>query len=120
MPRSGFVQSRIRSYEKRFLGHHISDYRLSPAAQLDLESIWDFTAQTWSPNQADSYLRGLADKLTLLCENPLIAREHTEIDPPVRLHPYRSHVIIYRVEADHLAVIRIAHMRQRWQTLVND
>ena len=98
----------------------VSKYRLSPAAQQDLESIWDFTAQTWSPDQADSYLRGLAEKLTLLCENPLIARERAEIDPPVRLHPYKSHVIIYRVEADHLAVIRIAHMRQHWQRLIGD
>ena len=98
----------------------VSEYRLSPAAQQDLESIWDFTVQTWSPDQADSYLRGLADKLSLLCENPLIARERAEIDPPVRLHPYRSHLIIYRVEADHLAVIRIVHGRQRWQVLLDD
>jgi len=98
----------------------VSEYRLSSAAQQDLESIWDFTAQTWSPDQADSYLRGLADKLTLLCENPLIARERSEIDPPVRLHLYKSHVIIYRVEDDHVAVIRIAHMRQQWQALLND
>lgn len=98
----------------------VSEYRLSPAAQQDLESIWDFTAQTWLPDQADSYLRGLAEKLTLLCANPLIARERAEIDPPVWLHPYKSHVIIYRIEADHLAVIRIVHVRQHWQALVND
>jgi toxin ParE1/3/4 len=98
----------------------VSEFRLSPAAQQDLDGIWDYTAATWSPDQADDYLRGLGDKLALLCENPLIARERSEIDPPVRLHPYRSHVIIFRVEADHLAVIRIAHMRQRWQSLVTD
>jgi len=56
----------------------------------------------------------------LVRETPLIARERSEIDPPVRLHPYRSHAVIYRVEADHLAVIRIAHIRQRWQSLVTD
>ena len=98
----------------------VSEFRLSPAAQQDLDGIWDYSAATWSPDQADDYLRGLGDKLALLCENPLIARERSEIDPPVRLHPYRSHVVIYRVEADHLAVIRIAHMRQRWQSLVTD
>ena len=32
-------------------------YRLSPAAEADLENIWDFTAQQWSPDQAESYIR---------------------------------------------------------------
>jgi toxin ParE1/3/4 len=62
----------------------------------------------------------LADKLTLLCENSFVAPERAEIDPPIRLHRYKSHVIIYRVEDDHIAVIRIAHMRRDWQALLND
>jgi toxin ParE1/3/4 len=98
----------------------VSEYRLSPAAQRDLENIWEFTALNWSSDQADVYLRGLADKLASLCENPSIARERTEIAPPVRLHPYKSHLVIHRVEEDHLVVIRIAHMRQRWRALLSD
>ncbi len=97
----------------------IEDYRLSPAAQSDLSGIWDYTAEMWSPDQADAYLRGLGDKLDALCSHPEIARERTEIDPPVRLHPYRSHLIIYRIENDHLAIIRIVHSRQHWQALLN-
>lgn len=98
----------------------IEEYRLSPAAQRDLNSIWDYTAETWSPGQADAYLRGLGDKLDALCSHPEIARERAEIDPPVRLHPYRSHLIIYRIEKDHLAIIRVVHGRQHWQVLLNE
>ena len=54
----------------------------------------------------------------MLLRHPEMAREYTEIDPPVRLHPYRSHLIVYRIDADHLAVIRILHARQHWQALL--
>jgi len=96
------------------------EFRLSPAAQIDLDGIWTYTAETWSPDRADAYLRGLGAKLDALCSHPEIARERHEIDPPVRLHPYRAHLIIYRIEDDHLAIIRVVHKRQHWQALLND
>lgn len=98
----------------------LSGYRLSPQARNDLGNIWSYTAQTWSADQADTYLRGLDQKLGDLCLNPESARERKEIDPPVRLHPYRSHLVIYRIEGDQLAVIRIVHYRQHWQLLLNE
>lgn len=98
----------------------IKGYRLSPAAQNDLNGIWDYTALMWSPDQADSYLRGLAQMLDVLCDHPEIARERTEIDPPVRLHHCRSHLIIYRIADDHLAILRVVHRHQHWQALLNE
>jgi len=37
----------------------VSRYLLSPAAQADLEQIWDYTCQRWDVDQADDYLREL-------------------------------------------------------------
>ncbi len=98
----------------------VSEYRLSPAAQGDLERIWVFTVQMWSADQAEAYLQGLDETLDILVAHPGIARERYEIVPPVRLHPYRSHLIVYRIEPDHLAVIRILHTRQHWQALLRN
>lgn len=98
----------------------IESYRLLPSAQSDLGSIWDYTAEMWSPEQADAYLHGLADTLDALCHHPEIARERNETDPPVRLHPNRAHLITYRIEDDHPAIIRVVHNRQHWRAVLNE
>lgn len=92
----------------------VSAYRLTPAAQGDLEAIWRFTANRWSVRQAEAYLSGLRDVLEDLIANPRMARERFELTPPVRVHPYGSHIIIYMIETDHLAVVRIRHSRENW------
>jgi len=68
----------------------ISDYRLTPAAQQDLDDIWNHTAKTWSPEQASNYLRGLLGTVNMLLIHPRIGRERSEISPPVRIHPHAS------------------------------
>jgi toxin ParE1/3/4 len=50
---------------------------------------------------------------------PEIARERREFDPPVRVHPSAQHVIIYRLEADHLANLRVLGGHQNWQAFLD-
>ncbi|WP_425051025.1 type II toxin-antitoxin system RelE/ParE family toxin [Psychromarinibacter sp. S121] len=95
-------------------------YRLSPAAENDLAGIWRYSAETWSVDQADTYLRDLDKRLHDLCRNPEVARERTEVSPAVRLYPYRSHLIIYRVEGDWVSVLRVVHNRRNWEALLGD
>jgi len=96
------------------------EYRLSPAALSDLDAIWDYTARTWSVNQAETYIRGLATDMDLLVQHPQLARERTEIRPPVRLYRSGSHLILYRIEAGWLDVLRIVHARQNWAAYLNE
>jgi toxin ParE1/3/4 len=84
-------------------------YRLRPKAVEDLEAIWLYTAQQWSVDQADLYTQQLTAGMNLLVTQPKIARERTELNPPVRIYPVASHLIIYRIEADYLDIIRIRH-----------
>lgn len=39
----------------------MTGYTLTPAAQGDLDGIWDYTAATWGENQAVRYLEDLRD-----------------------------------------------------------
>ena len=96
----------------------LSHYRLSPAAQADLEEIWLYSAETWSVDQAERYMDLLEEAFERLRAMPGIARERLEFTPPVRIHPAASHLIIYRIEADHLAILRILGGRQDWQAVL--
>ena len=98
----------------------IVEYRLSPAALSDLDAIWDYSAGMWSATQAETFIRGLASDMDLLVQHPGIACERTEIRPPVRLYRSGSHLIIYRIEAEWLEVLRIVHARQNWATYLNE
>src|SRR6056297_98118 len=96
----------------------LADYRLTPNAEADLEDIWLYTAQTWSPDQADTYIDSLVRTIETLVAMPTIARERDEFDPPVRIHPAAEHLIVYRVEAAVLLVIRILGGRQNWRAML--
>ena len=93
-------------------------YRLTPAAQDDLENIWLYTARTWSAAQADRYADILEDTLERLLFMPEMARERLDFDPPVRIHPSAEHLIIYRVEGNHLSSLRVLGAGQDWHAIL--
>lgn len=92
--------------------------RLTPRAELDLEAIWQYGAAEWSPDQADHYIDGLVAIFDLLCAMPLIAREHMDFTPPVRIHPTGPHLVVYRISDIYLDVLRVLGGRQDWQKLL--
>ncbi|MDB4240793.1 type II toxin-antitoxin system RelE/ParE family toxin [Yoonia sp.] len=96
----------------------LTSYRLTPAAQNDLEDIWLHTSQRWSAAQADRYTDILEDTLERLLFMPEMARERSEFDPPVRIHPSSEHLIIYRTEDSHLAILRVLGAAQDWQAIL--
>ena len=96
----------------------LTTYRLTPAAQNDLEDIWFYTARQWSVAQADRYTDILEDTLEHLLFMPEMARERAEFDPPVRIHPSAEHLIIYWIEDDHLAILRVLGAGQDWQAIL--
>ena len=96
----------------------LASFRLTPAAGNDLEDIWTFTAREWSVAQADRYTDILEDTFERLLFMPEMARERAEFDPPVRIHPSAEHLIDYRVEDDHLAILRVLGADQDWQAIL--
>jgi toxin ParE1/3/4 len=54
----------------------------------------------------------------LIAANPRIARERNEIEPPVKIHPVKAHLIVYRVEDDEkIFVVRIRHGHEDWENI---
>jgi toxin ParE1/3/4 len=94
-------------------------YRLTPKAEDDLEAIWRYSANTWSVDQADTYIDTLIRTIETIVVMPTIARERFEFTPPVRIHPSAEHLIIYCIDADTIDVLRVLGGRQNWRALLD-
>jgi toxin ParE1/3/4 len=83
--------------------------RLSPLARADLDGIWEFTVAQWNEAQAESYLLGIDASMKLLAANPRLGRAIDDIRPGYLKFPSASHILIYRLAAGAIEIIRILH-----------
>jgi toxin ParE1/3/4 len=91
------------------------NYKTTRRADQDIIDIYVHGAAAFGIDQAERYHEGMVSVFELLAESPHLARERTEFDPPVRLHPYQAHMIAYIIRDDGLLIIRVLHGRQDWE-----
>ena len=82
----------------------------SPAAEADIDGIWDYSAQTWGPDQADRYTDEIRDASLALAHDRKQGRP-VDVRPGYLRLSTGSHVIYYRNQGDRLDVIRVLHNR---------
>lgn len=87
----------------------MAGFRVTDAAQADIREIGRYTQQKWGKAQRRIYLNGLDERFRLLASQPTLAVERKEFDPPVRIHHYQSHMIIYVTNADGILIVRVLH-----------
>jgi toxin ParE1/3/4 len=89
--------------------------KLSVEAEEDIVAIAEQGVRMFGVGQAKRYHEELFALFDLIAVYPRIARERDEIDPPVRIHPFKAHLIVYRIEADEtILIIRIRHGHEDW------
>jgi toxin ParE1/3/4 len=93
-------------------------YTLAPEALRDLEGVWAYGAETWSANQADRYLDELTHAFERIAQSPTVFRERLEFVPPVRIYPFRGHLIVYIGAEREVAILRVLGGRQNWQAIL--
>lgn len=88
----------------------MSSFLLSKAAQQDFKSIGSHTQRQWGFAQRVLYLTELNECLVTLSQNPNIGINCHYIEPGLKKHRYKSHIIFYEIQ-DHqnILVIRILH-----------
>lgn len=57
----------------------MSRYRLTPAAQRDLSSIWDFALERWDAQQAEIYVREIQAAVERVATDPSRGRTVDDI-----------------------------------------
>lgn len=93
-------------------------YRLTPNALADLDNIWRFSSEKWSIERADRYIDELEQVFELIGEIPTMAREYQEFTPPVRIHVFNTHLIVYMVDAGQVSILRLLGGRQDWLSIL--
>lgn len=90
-------------------------YRLTREADDDITKIYLEGAELFGANQADRYHDELSAIFELIALNPEMARVRHELKPAVRVHPHRSHIVIYQIESDgSVLIVRVRHGREDW------
>ena len=86
------------------------NYFLSNKAVEDLSKIWDYTYDTWSENQADTYYNRLINFCKDISDNPKIGKNYNEIDPTILGYHANHHIIFYRITTENkIEIVRILH-----------
>lgn len=87
-------------------------YILSPAAQADINQIWDYSALNWGEEQANRYVLDIRHACEGLADGSRQGRAIDDIRPGYRRLAVASHALFYRItDAGMIAIIRILHQR---------
>ena len=90
-------------------------YKLSVRAVDDIIHVYQEGVRLFGVNQAEKYHAGMEKVFQFLSEMLEAARERPEISPPVRIHPYQSHIIVYHIDiTEDVLILRVRHGRENW------
>ncbi len=78
----------------------------------DLNSIWDYTFEKWSENQADIYYETIKVACQEIGKNQIIGKMYSEISRNLFGFKSGKHIIFYyKISEYEIEVIRILHER---------
>lgn len=90
----------------------MSRYVLTNAAAQDLDSIWDYSAETWSVDQADKYVREIRAACDALAKGEKQGRPAEEVRAGYQKLAVGSHFLFFRERGDAIIeIVRILHQR---------
>jgi toxin ParE1/3/4 len=89
----------------------MTDYRLSAAAESDIEAIYRYTFDTFGPVQADRYVDGLGQAFQRIADMPEIGRKADDLRSGLLRYLFQSHMIFYTNEHNEVVIRRILHAR---------
>lgn len=99
----------------------MSIYIINEKALEDINSIWIYTAENWSIEQADRYYNLIFDEIEYIAENFEMSRDFGRIRKGYRYSKVKSHLIFFKKTNDNeIEVVRILHERMDIENRLND
>ena len=90
----------------------MAKFHLSNEAVEDLDSIWLYTLETWSEDQADFYYHELVKSCQEIANHPTyLDKEYHEIMPGLYGHHIYKQLIFYILVEDGVEIVCILHER---------
>lgn len=83
----------------------------TPAAEADINEIWDYSADNWGPGQADRYTDEIRDACHALAAGTRHGRA-TDVRPGYLKILTGSHVIYFRENGHRVEIVRVLHGKQ--------
>ncbi|UWR13407.1 type II toxin-antitoxin system RelE/ParE family toxin [Sulfitobacter mediterraneus] len=84
---------------------------LSPAAQADVEDIWDYTETTWGSAQAEKYIGDIQQTCHGVATGRAIVRSAESIRAGYQRSNVGSHVLYFKELEDRFVIVRILHQK---------
>ena len=88
----------------------MAKFQLSNKAIADLDSIWLYTLETWSEDQADLYYHEMIKACQDIANHPTnLDKEYKEVMAGLFGRHIHKHYIFYILVEDEVEIVRILH-----------
>ncbi|MFN6381294.1 MAG: type II toxin-antitoxin system RelE/ParE family toxin [Bacteroidota bacterium] len=88
----------------------MASYVFSNQAVDDLSSIWQYTSNNWSEQQADKYYFLLIDSCEKIAKGRFIARRYPKLNSELYGYRIGEHIIFFiKTQPKKIEIIRILH-----------
>jgi toxin ParE1/3/4 len=85
-------------------------YEISKKANEDINSIWLYTFENWSQEQADRYYNLILDEIEYIAENFETGKSIKQLRKGYFKTKVKSHIIFYKkTKKDTIEIIRVLH-----------
>ena len=92
-------------------------YELANTADEDFERIFEFGIDTFGLAQAIDYQQGMTKRFEELAEQPSLYQKIDAVRSGYRRSVYRSHSIYYKIEPNHVFIVRILGQQEPTKAL---
>jgi toxin ParE1/3/4 len=87
-------------------------YKLTSKAEIEIESIYEYSIINFGLQVAQGYLLGLHDCFDLLANHQSFGTDYGFIELGLLRYEYRSHSIYYQITEDGILIVRILGSKQ--------